>query len=450
MSRRRYYGLFFRILRQDFCLVLAILLVPLLKTPLVHAQTYKYKVLYQFPGMEVPYTHGRIPQSKVTLDPTEETLYGTTDEGGLYSSCGDEALGCGVVYALDIKTRKQTVLHRFGGVPNGDGYHGNAAPIVDDAGNLYGTTYQGGVVDKAMNCGAGGCGIVYKVNTKTLQETVLYRFTGLADGMWPTGTGLLRDPDGTLYGTATGGGTYGGGTVWKLETTGQLTVLYSFRGDPDGFYPEAPVSRGVDGNFYGVTSGGGTGKHPNCDGNNYPGCGTVFELDKNGTETVLASFTGPGKKGTGALPKGCNVVRDASGNLYGTTLRGGSGDNSEDHLGWGVVWKVDTSGKLIVLHDFTNGSDGGWPWNDGGLILDKAGYLYGTAASGSDNGSYDSKLWKIDTSGKNFAVLYTCPPSTTGLECGIGLVMDSKGNFYSANTGGGGQLNGNVIEFERQ
>jgi len=170
-----------------------------------------------------------------------------------------------------------------------------------------------------LACGGGsGCGVVFKLDT-TGKEIVLHSFTGGADGAAPsTAAGLVRDNAGNLYGTTFTGGQgkcpSGCGVIFKLSTTGKVTVLHSFTGGADGAGPEAGLVRDIVGNLYGTTSSGG---NLACGGGS--GCGVVFKLDTTGKETVLHRFTG-GKDG--AIPAG-RLVRDNAGNLYGTAqLRG--------------------------------------------------------------------------------------------------------------------------------
>ena len=230
-----------------------------------------------------------------------------------------------------------------------DGAWPNEGVIRDSAGNLYGTTSQGGTA---------GWGVVYKLDTAG-HETVLYTFTGGADGGWPY-VGVMRDPAGNLYGTATYGGTAGAGVVFKLDTAGQEAVLYSFTGGADGRNPYGGVIRDSAGNLYGTTVEGGTANS-----------GVVYKLDTTGHETVLYSFTG-GPDGGG--PSG--VIRDSAGNLYGTASGGTAGQ--------GVVYELDTAGQETVLHSFTGGADGYYP--NGGVIRDSAGNLYGTTSNGGQTG----------------------------------------------------------------
>jgi len=195
---------------------------------------------------------------------------------------------------------------------------------------------------------------------------------------------LTIDSEGNLYGTTEFGGTASVGVVFKLDTTGQETVLYSFIGladfATDGVYPGAGVILDSAGNVYGTTMDGGGVTSPGCGGDE---CGVVFKLDPSGQETVLHAFTG-GADGaeqfSGVFEGG--VIRSAAGNLYGTTYLGGdlSGCYGE---GCGVVFKVSPSGQETVLYTFTGGADGGNPY--AGVIADPAGNLYGTTYYGGKN-----------------------------------------------------------------
>src|SRR5271156_6257968 len=167
-----------------------------------------------------------------------------------------------------------SLLHNFTGPPDGAN---SAAGLVEDAvGNLYGTTSQGGITGGA--CGSVGCGIVFKMD-QSGNETVLHSFDGQPDGASPL-AGLVLDAAGNMYGTTSLGGTANFGTVFKLDSTGTETVLYSFAGGPDGADPVADLVLDAAGNLLGTTSMGGTS-----------GAGTVFKLDSTGKESVLYTFS---------------------------------------------------------------------------------------------------------------------------------------------------------------
>jgi uncharacterized repeat protein (TIGR03803 family) len=318
--------------------------------------TGKKKILYSFTGG----ADGESPVAGLVRD-SAGNLYGTTNNG---------FGGFGTVFKIDT-AGQSTVLHTFAG--GTDGANPVAALIEDTGGNLYGTTYAGG---SSLCYQSVGCGTVFKIDPSG-NETILHAFTGVPDGAYPY-AGLVRDNVGNLYGTTASGGQfgctaeYGCGTVFKIDTTGVETVLYRFTGTPDGAYPQSVLVSDTLGNFYGTTAGGGAVV---CYNNSY-GCGTVFELDSHGNETVLYAFLGTPD---GSEPTG-NLVRDALGSLYGTTEYGGSSDH-------GTVFKLNGTGTEVVLHAFGGLSrrDGALP--EGGLIRDAAGNLYGTTANGGSTQS---------------------------------------------------------------
>lgn len=222
---------------------------------------------------------------------------------------------------------KQIVLHQFSSAAHGA--YPSSGVIRDVEGNLYGTT-NGSYSD----IGGGGtrdAGVVFKIDPSGSQ-TVLYSFTGGADGSSPNG--LIRDSAGNLYGTTNSGGASGAGVVFEVDSSGNEIVLYSFTGGADGGNPLCVVRDGK-GNFYGTTSSGGAS-----------GYGVVFKLSASGAEKVVYSFTGGAD---GANPN-TNIALDSLGNLYGSTNGGGSAVGTS---GSGVVFKVDPTGHETVLHTFT-------------------------------------------------------------------------------------------------
>jgi uncharacterized repeat protein (TIGR03803 family) len=271
--------------------------------------------------------------------------------------------------ALNPQGSTETVLYDFTGTP----YDAALGGITDKAGNLYGTTPGGG---------AAGLGAIFKVDTSG-NGTFLYSFTaGNGDGISPN-PGLSMDSGGNLYGTTFLGGSKNWGTVFKFDPTGHETVLYSFSGGADGGNPMGGVAIDSAGNIYGTTSSGGvTGV---C-------CGAVFKLDPTGQEKLLHSFTGA--NGDGKFPNG-GLIQDSVGNLYGTTSSGGVTNDC-----CGTVFKVDPAGHETVLYSFllaNQGNDGAYP--NGGLILDGAGNIYGTTSSGGGTGVSSGTVFKIDPTG---------------------------------------------------
>jgi uncharacterized repeat protein (TIGR03803 family) len=198
-----------------------------------------------------------------------------------------------------------TVLYTFTG--GADGEFPSASPIRDWAGNLYSTTVNGGDDLSCSYSGIPGCGVVFKLDP-TGKETVLYTFTGGADGGVPSG--LIRDREGNLYGTTLGGGSssLAAETVFKVDNTGHETVLHSFcsaANCADGNTPNAGVIRDEEGNLYGTTIGGGEFCIEQS------GCGVVFKLDRAGQETVLYNF----------CPNGYGNCTDGSAPSSGQPLR---------------------------------------------------------------------------------------------------------------------------------
>jgi len=292
-------------------------------------------------------------------------LYGTTVLGG-DTKCYQ--YGCGTVYKLD-QAGKETLLHRFHGSP--DGEFPEALLVEDVTGNLYGTTTAGGILSS---------GVVFKVDP-TGKESVLYRFcseTNCADGNGAD-SGVIIDGAGNLYGVTGGGGAFAAGTAYELDKTGRETVLYNFTGGADGGFPVSVLLADSTGNLYGTTQDGGNGQ---CGG---AGCGVVFELspqsDGNWTERVLYVFCSLSNCADGERPIAGPLVRDAAGNLYGTTFFGGANRNCNGDA-CGVVFKLDPAGTETVLHSFTGGTDGALP--RAGLVRDNAGNLYGMTEIGGD------------------------------------------------------------------
>src|ERR1017187_6097776 len=354
----------------------------------------------QTPSETVLHAFGSVPKGAYPyaglIRDSAGNLYGTTYQGGKANA--------GVVYGVDAAGQEK-VLYSFTGLADGGNPYGGVVP--DSAGNLYGTTSAGGT---------SGYGVVFKLD-KAGQETVLYAFTGGADGGYSY-AGVIRDSAGNLYGTASYGGTADVGVVYKVDAAGQETVLYTFPPPHDGASPTAGVVRDSAGNLYGTTGAGGA-----------QNAGVVYKLDRAGQETVLYSFTGGAD---GGYPH-AGVIRDSAGNLYGTTPFGGTGS--------GVVYKLDTAGQETVLYAFTGGADGGTPW--AGVIRDSAGNLYGTATFGGTTGA--GVVYEVNAAGLETVLYSFTGGANGGNPYGAGVVRDSAGNLYGTTTFGPGTYGPGVV-----
>jgi len=325
---------------------------------------------------------GAFPEARVIFGP-DGTLYGTTTYGG--------AANQGTVFRLRppaavCKTAicpwSETELYGFSGGADGAS-PGYGDVLFDQAGNIYGTTSAGGL----LTCAPGGCGTVYELTPSGggWTESVPYSFGtgGGTDGAFPS-NGMILDGAGNLYSTTFGGGSLGVGglgTVFQLTPPGSgwtENILEDFQGGAGN--PSASLIFDQQGNLYGATTTGGSG-----------GGGTVFELTLSGgtwTLNPLYNFTGS----SGCGPYG-TLAMDATGNLYGTTYCAGPN-------GAGNVFKLTPpygQQNYTSLHDFTGGSDGGYPTSN--VILDANGNLYGTATQGGSQGS--GVLWEITPQGRD-------------------------------------------------
>lgn len=311
---------------------------------------WREKILYDFSNSRGDDLYSSGP---LALD-AKGNAYGTSNSGG------DPTCNCGYVFEVvrSASGWTESVIHTFLGGEN-DGADPVSGVIRDSAGNLYGTATQAG--SENYN------GAVFELmpnSDGTWTESIIYGFPG-DGGYYPIGP-LTLDAAGNLYGTASQGGLYGNGTVFKLTPSGDSwtqTTLYDFTGGKNGGSPANGLAFDVAGNLYGTTQYGGTDT-----------VGNVFKLaPTNGywNFSMLHSFTGGPD---GGYPDG-NLAIDTSGNLYGTTQVGGT-------YQYGTVYKFAKSNARwneTILHTFTNGPDGSYPE---GLILGPSESLYGAADGG--------------------------------------------------------------------
>jgi len=380
------------------------------------ASKKKKKVLYSFSGG----SDGFWPNG-VTFD-SAGNLFGTTQQGGVGTS--------GTVFELSPKSGggwTLKVLHSFtGGADGGRPYSG---VVMDATGNLYGSTFFGGDFNK---------GVVYRVSPNTdgsWTETVLHSFSGGVDGAGPYDTPIF-DAAGNLYGTTfNGGATYNTGTVFQLtpnsDDTWSEKILFTFTGQQN---PVAGLVMDSAGNFYGATVYGG----PQFRGNVYQ----LTQTSGTWTQRILHIFTG----GNDSQVPYAGLVRDAAGNLYGAAYGGGGA------AAWGAIYRLSPGStgnwNFKVIYTFTGLADGGSPYS--ALALDRNGSLYGTADHGASfncSGGCGS-VFKLARSGGGFteSSLYSFNGGLDGANPYSSLVFDADGNVYGTAYGGGASLLGVIYE----
>jgi uncharacterized repeat protein (TIGR03803 family) len=315
-------------------------------------------------------------------------FYGTSSQGG--------SAGNGVVFEMTAGGGL-TALYAF---TNGmDGANPAGALAQGSDGNFYGS---------AVNGGANHVGVLYRLSPQGAL-TVLHALTNRVEGSHPQG-GLVAGRDGNFYGTTYQGGASSEGAIFQMTLAGAVTPLYAFTNGADGGYPKGGLVEGLDGNYYGTTTLGGTNNQ-----------GAIFKVTPQGALTPLYSFT---NGADGAGPE-CGLVLGVDGNFYGTASSGGS-------QGVGVVFKISPSGAFAVLYSFTNGVDGGTPV--AGLVQGADGNFYGAASSG---GTYFAgTLFEISPAGQ-FTPLHSFTGAADGADPLAPLVQGNDGNFYGTASSGG-------------
>jgi uncharacterized repeat protein (TIGR03803 family) len=386
--------------------------------------------LYNFSGSS---GDPRLPYAGLVFDKAGN-LYGTTEFGGTSNH--------GTVFELTPASDggwSESVLYNFTG--NTDGGQPYASLIFDASGNLYGTTNFGG----STNCSQ-GCGTAFKLSPTSgvWTETVLYAFTGSADGRAPNAR-LIFDAVGNLYGATSFGGNVntvcssGCGTVFELSPasggTWKESVLYAFTGASDGAQPYDGLIFDAAGNLYGTASAAGNA-----------GSGVIFELTPTSrgswTESVIRELIG----GYGGKSPFGDLIMDATGNLYGTAFQGGS------QQGYGVVFELTPSSKghwrEKVLHAFGNTPSAN---PVAGLVMNATGVLYGATMLGANQtacGGGCGTLFKLTPSlnGWSYGVVHVFGLGTDGFHPTGDLVLDPAGNLYGTTQAGGANGAGMVFQ----
>ena len=296
------------------------------------------------------FTDGSVPSG--VIQGTDGNFYGVTAYGG--------ATGNGTVFKI-TPTGTESVLHSFVN-GNGDGFNPSGNLIQATDGSLYGTAPSGG---------ANGNGAIFQI-TLSGQESILYSFNASANDGFSPGSGVIQASDGNLYGTTPGNGTNVNtsfGAVFKVTLSGQETLVYTFQGQAvsDGQLPEAGLIQGVDGDFYGTTSEGGSGIS-----------GTVFKLTPGGVETVLSNFNAGGSTSVNGYSPIASLIQASDGNLYGTNNLGGAHND-------GTVFQVTPQGVTNLVYAF-GASSGDGSDSQTNLIQASDGNFYGTTHAGGAYG----------------------------------------------------------------
>lgn len=301
-----------------------------------------------------------------------------------------------------------------------DGRYPLASLVQGANGDLYGTTAEGGANNGQLTIN----GTVFRVTTAGKLKTI-YNFCSqpsCTDGNYPNG-GLLLATDGNFYGVTSGGGAYNYGTVFKITAAGKLKTIYNFCSQPscaDGEYPEAGLIQATNGNFLGTASVGGA-----------YGQGTAFEMTPSGTIIFLYSFCG-GSCADGGDMKG-GLMQAADGNFYGTAYAGG-GSDCYPVSGGGTFFQLTPSGMETTLAPFCQ-PNGFYP--DSAPVQAANGNFYGTTAAGGD-GNDAGTFYEMTPAGSatwwyNFCLQIGCPDGSNPQA----LILGTDGNFYGPTSGGG-------------
>ena len=337
-----------------------------------------------------PATEGSVPYGNL-IQGTDGALYGTTSQGGI--------LGYGTLFRFATDETGFSVVTSFDSTTTGGNPFAGLKQGTDGA--LYGTTSRGGL---------GGYGTVFKVNTDGTGFTVLKAFDYSTTGGYLYWGELIQGTDGALYGTASQGGSGGGGTVFKLNTNGTgFTVLKNFDDyAATGLNLYSGVMQGADGALYGTTYYGGS-----------LDAGTLFKLNTDGTGfSILANFDGPM---TGGYNEGGGLVQATDGRIYGTALQGGSS-------GYGTLYQLNPDGTdFSVQFNFDSSTNGSYPF--GRLIRGTDGFLYGTTLQGGDVNF--GTVYRIITG--NVPPVAKCKDVTVSAVCGTTANVSIDDGSYDLN-----------------
>jgi uncharacterized repeat protein (TIGR03803 family) len=380
-------------------------------------------------------------------------MYGVTEAGGDLSCAYASSLpGCGTIYKSDTSGNNVATLHSFVGT---DGAYPIPSLLAATGGMFYGTTFYGGSNTSECDLGGtstlAGCGSVFSYSANAGFASVL-SFGPFNSLLGVGSVASLVQTGGTLYGTNEAGGntsctgTIGGasesgcGAVFSISSSNVPSALHTFAGS-EGAYPTSGLLQS-NGYLYGTTEGGGT---LTCSSFAAPGCGTIFQMNLSGTFfKTLHSFT----EADGAVPWSPMILA-ADGNIYGTTIFGGSAacSGGAQWQGCGTVFKIDTGGNFESLHSFS-GPDGAYPTS---IMQASDGYFYGTTEGGGDascSGRYGpgcGTVFRMDSDG-NVTILYAFTDKSDGSWPESAVIQGTDGNLYGTAVYGGVNDDGVIFQ----
>ena len=347
-----------------------------------------FSTLHVFTGADGGHPRARLLQG------SDGRLYGTTWGGG--------SGGGGTIFHISPDGTGFAVVHAFAPIL-GEGSAPYAEVFEASDGDLYGTTNQGG---------ANGVGTIFRLDLESGELTTLHSFDTEDGGFYPD-AGVIQASDGNLYGATTNGGDHMKGTLFRIETDGDLFTTVHHFDIADGYGVGASLLQGSDGALYGNAEGGGAGDH-----------GAVFRFDPS--SLVLSTVHDFGF-GEGELPRG-NLCQGVDGSLYGTTFLGPPTYS-------GSVFRVDTNGANFETLKALTGASGAKPY--GGVIQGADGALYGTTEDTGNLPSQNGTVFRVATDGSTFDTVHSFRPFVEGESPQAEVILASDGALYGTTSEGG-------------
>lgn len=364
---------------------------------LLSGNTYSLSLLHSFTGSP----DGANPFATIVSD-SSGNLFSTVSAGG--------ANGDGAIYEIPSGTTAPLLFYSFTGGTNGGAP--NAGVVFDTDGDMFGTTSTGG---------ADNDGTVWEVVAGDTVAQTLYSFTGGTDGATPAGN-IVMDTKGDLIGTTVAGGSFNDGTVWAIPVgTTSALGLHQFSGGADGAISYSGVTLDANGDIFGVAFAGGAHRD-----------GTVFEISTTGAYSVLHAFAG---KTDGSKPAG-QLVFDNNGNLWGTTSAGGANND-------GTIFEISSAGTFSTVLAFSGAANGAEPI--AGLVKDASGNLFGSTFIGGQRN--DGTLFEIPAGTTQVDTLFSFSGGN-GARPYSSLYVDDAGNLWGTTAVGGADNGGEIFALQ--